>query len=48
MYKVQGVSKTLGQTSRVVTVQESRGKYSGALSPEMVVLLRLSAKYIQQ
>ena len=39
VYKVQGVSKTLGQTSRVNIVPESGGKCSGAHSPEMNVLL---------
>jgi hypothetical protein len=44
VYKVKEVSKTLGQTSRVNTVQESRANCSGVHSPEIIVLLSLGAK----
>jgi hypothetical protein len=44
----QELSKTLGRTSRVNSVQASREKYIGAHSPEMIGLLSLSAKPIQQ
>jgi hypothetical protein len=46
--KLQAVSKTLEQISSVNTLQESRGKLSGAQSLEIIFLLILSAKYIQQ